>query len=228
MALDFWKSPAALHKQLPAWGSAPACTVSTFLLEDVTSLPGDRGSSPAPGPCLSHPWLWHLLHSHAYQPQLLGCQPPILGKGQTGFTHLCWDDIGPLTASPPASRSPHDMLHIYTLPRGGSRHPVPGTRRSQKGTLELAVYLKLPRARKALHILSCLHRARGSCSWKSVRWSSMWGRGRGAALPLPEKGARAGRGWPPSWLAAAQRRPSGWVPHAPGSGRCRCTRGGPS
>lgn len=38
---------------------------------------------------------------------------------------------------------------------------------------------------------------------------------------------RALRGWPPSWLAAAQR-PTGQAPHAPGSGRRRCTPGGPS
>jgi len=54
------------------------------------------------------------------------------------------------------------------------------------------------------------------------------GKWQGAALPLPEKGARAERGWTPSWLAAVQKRPSGWVPHAPGSGRCRYTRDGPS
>lgn len=76
MALDFWKSPAALHEQLRAWGSAPTCTVSTFLLEQVTSLSGGGGGSPAPGPRSSHPRLWHPLHLHAYQPQLLGCQRP--------------------------------------------------------------------------------------------------------------------------------------------------------
>lgn len=40
------------------------------------------------------------------------------------------------------------------------------------------------------------------------------GSGRAAAHPLPE-GAHAERSWPPSWLAVAQRRPSGRAPRAP-------------
>lgn len=39
MALDFWKSPATLYKELPAWGSILTCTTSTFLVEALTSPP---------------------------------------------------------------------------------------------------------------------------------------------------------------------------------------------
>lgn len=91
MALDFWKSPAVLYKEFLARGSIPACTMNTFFPEDLTSLPVDGGSSLTPGPHSSHPQLWHLIHSQAYQQQLPGCQPPILVKRQTGFTHLCWN-----------------------------------------------------------------------------------------------------------------------------------------
>lgn len=52
MALDFWKSPATLYKELPAWGSILTCTTSTFLLEALTSPPAAGGSSLAPGPHL--------------------------------------------------------------------------------------------------------------------------------------------------------------------------------
>ena len=76
MALDFWKSPAVLYKEFPARGSIPACTVNTFFPEDLISLPVDGGSSLAPGPHSSHPQLWHLINSQAYQQQLPGCQPP--------------------------------------------------------------------------------------------------------------------------------------------------------
>lgn len=200
--------------------------MSTFLLEDVTSPPGGGGSSPASGPRLSHPWLLAPASFTRLPTAAPWVPAPHPGYG-ADRSHLCQDDRGSLAASLPAPLHP-PRYATYIHPRGGGRHPVPGTRRSRKGTLELAFCLELPRTRKALHVLSPLHRARGSCSWKSVRWSSMWGRGRGAALPLPEEGTPAARGWPPSWLAAAQRRPSGWVPHAPGSGRCRCTQGGPS
>lgn len=39
MALAFWKSPAAISQELPAWGPVPT---STLLPEGLPSLPGDR------------------------------------------------------------------------------------------------------------------------------------------------------------------------------------------
>lgn len=68
-----------------------------------------------------------------------------------------------------------------------------------------------PTARKAPHFPSPLGQAVSLL--ESTRESSVWGSGRGAALPLPERRARA-EGLA-SQLLQGSERPSGQAPRAP-------------
>lgn len=106
-----------------------------------------------------------IIHTpHTSQQSFLGASPSTVGKGQS--VRSCPRLLDTSTRHRSCLSVPHDMLHIYTLP-GGEADPVPGMRTKDGKTLEPAEPLELPLLGKPGTL--CVHWAKGSCSWKSVR-----------------------------------------------------------
>lgn len=154
---------------------------------------------------MSQPWLWHVHHAHTSQ-QLSGCQ--VLHHGQG--------------SQPPLPELVHSSPLLPLSPIGYATyiHPplrgkwLPSAWHEENGEPRCWSLLSpscRPTARKALHFSSPLGQA--VLLLESMRESSVWGGGRGAALPLPERRARA-EGLA-SQLLQGSERPSGQAPRAP-------------
>lgn len=132
-----------------------------------------------------------------------------MGKGQSGLSHhcrnLCTRHLSCLSV-------PQDMLHIYTLPRGGSGRLVLGTSRTENqdaGACCPPPAAPLPGKPRISH----LRWARQSRSW-SQRVNQACGEVAEALLSHPQRGGHVLRGWPPS-CCRARRGLAGRLPVHP-------------
>lgn len=132
---------------------------------------------------MSQPWLWHVYHTHT-SPQLSGCQPPHHGQGALGsqpplLELVQWSPLLPL--------SPMGYATYIHPPLTGKWTPS-AWHEENGGRWALLSPSRRPPAPRALHFSPRWPRRSCSCSQCA---NQACGSGRGAALPLPERRARA-------------------------------------